>query len=43
MRSIEEKLVDKYFKKIDKSITNWMAHAGFKFLRIGLGIVFFWF
>jgi len=43
MRSFEEKLVDKYFKKIDESITNWMARAGLKFLRIGLGIVFFWF
>jgi uncharacterized membrane protein YkgB len=43
MQSFEEKLVDKYFKKIDKSITKWMARAGLKFLRIGLGIVFFWF
>jgi uncharacterized membrane protein YkgB len=43
MQSFEEKLVDKYFKKIDKSITNWMARVGIKFLRIGLGIVFFWF
>jgi len=43
MQSFEEKLVDKYFYKIDKSITNWMARNGFKLLRIGLGIVFFWF
>ena len=43
MQSIEEKLVDKYFNNIDKSITNWMAGAGYIFLRIGLGIVFFWF
>jgi uncharacterized membrane protein YkgB len=43
MQSFEQKLVDKHFKKIDKSITSWMARAGFKFLRIGLGIVFFWF
>jgi len=43
MQSFEEKLVDKYFKKIDESITSWMARAGLKFLRIGLGIVFFWF
>ena len=43
MQSIEEKLVDKYFNNIDKSITKWMAGAGIKFLRIGLGIVFFWF
>lgn len=43
MQSIEEKLIDKYFQKIDKSITSWMADTGIKFLRIGLGIVFFWF
>ena len=43
MQSFEEKLIEKYFKKIDESITNWMARAGLKFLRIGLGIVFFWF
>jgi uncharacterized membrane protein YkgB len=43
MQSFEEKLIDRYFQKIDKSITNWMASTGIKFLRIGLGIVFFWF
>ena len=43
MQSIETTLVDKYFTKIDKSITGWMAGAGYKFLRIGLGTVFFWF
>ncbi len=43
IRSIEDKLIDKYFQKIDKSITSWMAVTGIKFLRIGLGIVFFWF
>ncbi len=43
MQSIEEKLVDKYFNNIDKSITKWMAGVGYIFLRIGLGIVFFWF
>ncbi len=43
MQSIEEKLVANYFNTIDKSITKWMAGAGYKILRIGLGIVFFWF
>ena len=43
MQSIEQKLADKYFRKIDVSITNWMALFGLKFLRIGLGIIFFWF
>lgn len=31
------------FEKIDVAITNWMARYGILFLRIGLGIVFFWF
>ena len=43
MQSIEEKVIDRYFNTIDRSITNWMASAGIKFLRIGLGIIFFWF
>ena len=43
MKSIEEKVVDRYFKNIDKSLINWMASTGIKFLRIGLGIVFLWF
>jgi uncharacterized membrane protein YkgB len=43
MKSIEEKVVDRYFKNIDQTITHWMASAGIKVLRIGLGIVFFWF
>ena len=43
MQSLEEKLIDKYFRKIDASITNWMARFGPNFLRIGLGIIFFWY
>ena len=43
MQSIEDKVVGRYFKNIDKSLINWMASAGIKFLRIGLGIVFLWF
>jgi uncharacterized membrane protein YkgB len=43
MQSLEEELIDKYFRKIDTSLTDWMARFGPKFLRIGLGIIFFWF
>ena len=31
------------FSKYDKSVTEWMAKAGLKFLRISIGIVFTWF
>ncbi|MFN2197423.1 MAG: DoxX family protein [Anaerolineales bacterium] len=31
------------FEQIDVVITNWMARYGILFLRIALGVVFFWF
>ncbi len=31
------------FDRIDRAITRWMARYGLLVLRIGLGIVFFWF
>ena len=43
MSSIEEKIVDKFFFRIDKKLTDWMATYGLLILRIGLGIVFLWF
>lgn len=43
MKSIEEKFVEKYFNKFDRTITNWMAENGITILRIGLGMIFFWF
>jgi uncharacterized membrane protein YkgB len=43
MNSIEEKFVEKYFNDFDKILSQWMASTGIKFLRIGLGIIFFWF
>jgi uncharacterized membrane protein YphA (DoxX/SURF4 family) len=43
MKSIEEKFVEKYFYKFDRTITNWMAENGITILRIGLGMIFFWF
>lgn len=32
-----------YFDEIDRTITRWMARYGLLILRLGLGIVFFWF
>ncbi len=31
------------FTRIDRAITEWMAHNGVLLLRISVGIVFFWF
>lgn len=31
------------FDKIDRRITSWMARYGLVIMRVGLGIVFFWF
>lgn len=31
------------FDKIDRAITDWMARNGLVILRVGLGVVFFWF
>lgn len=43
MANIEDKIIYKYLDPIDKKLTNWMASYGLLILRIGLGIVFFWF
>ena len=43
MKSIEEKLIEKLFDKLDRRITSWMAKYGLLILRVGLGIVFLWF
>jgi uncharacterized membrane protein YkgB len=43
MKSVEDKVVEKYLGKLDQSITGWMARYGLLILRIGLGIVFLWF
>ncbi|MCH7679597.1 DoxX family protein [candidate division KSB1 bacterium] len=43
MRLTEEAVVEKYFKKIDQSVTSWMAGTGLIFLRVGLGVIFLWF
>ena len=36
-------MLEKYFDKADIQITQWMAKYGLITLRIGLGIIFFWF
>ena len=43
MTTFEEKIVGKYFDKVDQVITKWMGENGLVILRISLGIVFFWF
>jgi len=34
---------EKFYNKFDKPITTWMANNAIKYLRISLGIIFFWF
>ena len=43
MENIEGRIVNKHLNNFDISITNWMANNGLTVLRIGLGIIFFWF
>jgi len=43
MKSIEEKIVAKYFDKFDKKNTKWMGKYGLLILRISLGVIFLWF
>lgn len=37
------KFQQKFYDKFDKPITTWMADNAIKYLRISLGIIFFWF
>ena len=37
------KFQEKFYNKFDKPITTWMANNAIKYLRISLGIIFFWF
>ena len=43
MKSIEEKIVTKYFDKLDRKITGWLGKYGLLILRVCLGIIFLWF
>ena len=40
---LNRKMLLQKFDKIDRTITHWMANYGLLILRIGLGVVFFWF
>ncbi len=42
MTNIVDRGVER-FDSLDRTITGWMARYGLRILRIGLGIVFFWF
>lgn len=37
------KFQEEFYNKFDKPITTWMADNAIKYLRISLGIIFFWF
>lgn len=37
------KNLHKIYDRVDKKITNWMSRYGILFLRVSLGIIFFWF
>ncbi|MCG8604476.1 DoxX family membrane protein [bacterium] len=43
MQLREDKVVEKHFDALDQRITRWMAYTGLTIMRIGLGVVFFWF
>ncbi len=38
-----QKMLLQYFDKVDRAITHWMARYGLLVMRVGLGVVFFWF
>ena len=42
MTNIKSRGVER-FDSLDRAITEWMARYGLRIMRIGLGIVFFWF
>ena len=35
--------LEENFNKVDRAITTWMARYGLLVMRLGLGVVFFWF
>ncbi len=40
---LQRTMLEANFETIDQAITRWMARYGLVVLRLGLGIVFFWF
>ena len=43
MASLEDRVARKYFDGLDRALSAWMGRTGTTVLRIGLGVVFFWF
>ncbi len=43
MSTLEDKFVTRYLDRLDRTITRWMSLHGMRIMRIGLGVVFFWF
>jgi uncharacterized membrane protein YphA (DoxX/SURF4 family) len=43
LNALNRELLQTNFDRVDRWITHWMARYGLLVLRIGLGIVFFWF
>ena len=43
MASLEDRVARKYFDRVDRSLSAWMGRTGTVVLRVGLGVVFFWF
>lgn len=43
MKNKEDLIANKYFNELDILISDWMGKYGLFVLRVGLGIVFFWF
>ncbi len=41
--SADRKKIHSLYERLDRAITFWMAKNGLPVLRVGLGIVFFWF
>lgn len=43
MSSFEDRIARKYFNRLDAGLSAWMGRTGTVVLRVGLGVVFFWF
>lgn len=43
IKSPSTKVVRPWFNRLDRAVTRWMAAHGLVILRVGLGVVFFWF
>jgi uncharacterized membrane protein YkgB len=42
-RVLNREYLEARFDRVDRAITRWMARYGLIIMRIGLGVVFFWF